>query len=41
MIFVEETEHFSGKKWSVKVEHFSGEIEHNVQKPIPRPAQVA
>ena len=24
--FLGETEHFSGKKWSIKVEHFSGEI---------------
>lgn len=30
--FLGTTEHFSGKKWSIEVEH-SGEQKHNVQRP--------
>ena len=29
-----DTEHFSGKNGALRVEHFNGEIKHNVQKPI-------
>ena len=28
-----ETKHCSVKKWSIKVEHFSGGKKHNVQRP--------
>ena len=32
-----EIEHFSRKKWSIKVEHFRGKIKHNATKSYRRP----